>query len=34
MAIGIARMIGFRFPENFNNPYISQSITEFGDAGI
>jgi alginate O-acetyltransferase complex protein AlgI len=29
MAIGIARMIGFRFPENFNNPYISQSITEF-----
>jgi alginate O-acetyltransferase complex protein AlgI len=29
MAIGIARMVGFRFPENFNNPYISQSITEF-----
>ncbi|HTA27553.1 MAG TPA: MBOAT family O-acyltransferase [Bacteroidia bacterium] len=29
MAIGIARMIGFKFPENFNNPYISQSITEF-----
>jgi alginate O-acetyltransferase complex protein AlgI len=29
MAIGIARMIGFRFPENFNNPYISQSISEF-----
>ncbi len=29
MAIGIGRMIGFRFPENFNNPYISQSITEF-----
>lgn len=29
MAIGIARMIGFRFPENFDNPYISQSITEF-----
>ena len=29
MAIGIARMIGFRFPENFSNPYISQSITEF-----
>ena len=22
-------MIGFNFPENFNNPYISQSITEF-----
>jgi alginate O-acetyltransferase complex protein AlgI len=29
MAIGIARMLGFVFPENFNNPYNSQSITEF-----
>jgi alginate O-acetyltransferase complex protein AlgI len=29
MAIGIARMIGFQFPENFNNPYVSRSITEF-----
>ncbi|HQN14955.1 MAG TPA: MBOAT family O-acyltransferase [Bacteroidales bacterium] len=29
MAIGLARMMGFIFPENFNNPYISQSITEF-----
>ncbi|MCX6231096.1 MAG: MBOAT family protein [Bacteroidetes bacterium] len=29
MAIGIARMLGFVFPENFNNPYTSQSITEF-----
>ena len=29
MAIGLGMMIGFRFPENFNNPYISQSITEF-----
>lgn len=29
MSIGIARMIGFKFPENFENPYISQSITEF-----
>ncbi|MDT8394326.1 MAG: MBOAT family O-acyltransferase [Bacteroidales bacterium] len=29
MAIGIGRMIGFRFPENFINPYISQSISEF-----
>lgn len=29
MAIGIARMIGFKFPENFDNPYISQSISEF-----
>ncbi|MEP7170308.1 MAG: MBOAT family O-acyltransferase, partial [Bacteroidota bacterium] len=29
MAIGIGKMIGFIFPENFNNPYISQGITEF-----
>ena len=29
MAIGLGRMFGFRFPENFNSPYISQSITEF-----
>ncbi|HBX52358.1 MAG: sugar acetyltransferase [Bacteroidetes bacterium RIFOXYA12_FULL_35_11] len=29
MAIGMAKMMGFVFPENFNNPYISQSITEF-----
>ncbi len=29
MAIGLAAMMGFKFPENFNHPYISQSITEF-----
>lgn len=29
MAIGLAGMIGIRFPENFNHPYISRSITEF-----
>lgn len=29
MAIGIGRMMGFVFPENFNNPYISRNITEF-----
>ena len=29
MAIGLGRMMGFKFPENFNNPYISSSITEF-----
>ncbi|MDZ7848086.1 MAG: MBOAT family O-acyltransferase [Owenweeksia sp.] len=29
MAIGLGRMMGFTFPENFNNPYISKSITEF-----
>ncbi len=29
MAIGLARMMGFIFPENFNLPYISRNITEF-----
>ena len=29
MAIGLGRMMGFRFPENFNRPYIAQSVTEF-----
>ena len=29
MAIGLGRMFGFHFQENFNLPYISQSITEF-----
>lgn len=29
MAIGMGRMLGFRFPENFNYPYISKNITEF-----
>ncbi|TCL08829.1 alginate O-acetyltransferase complex protein AlgI [Shimia isoporae] len=29
MAIGLGLMIGFRFPENFANPYTSSSITEF-----
>lgn len=29
MAIGLARMFGFHFPENFNYPYIAKSITEF-----
>jgi alginate O-acetyltransferase complex protein AlgI len=29
MAIGLGLMMGFRFMENFNQPYISQSITEF-----
>ena len=29
MAIGLARMFGFRFMENFNYPYISTTITEF-----
>ena len=29
MAIGIALLLGFRFPQNFNAPYTSASITEF-----
>ncbi len=29
MAIGLARMLGFRFPENFNLPYAATSISEF-----
>lgn len=29
MAIGIARMLGFRLKENFNMPYIARSLTEF-----
>lgn len=29
MAIGLGRIFGFHFNENFNYPYISQSVTEF-----
>lgn len=29
MAIGLGRIMGFSFPENFDNPYNSASITEF-----
>lgn len=29
MAVGLGLMMGFRFVENFNQPYISRSITEF-----
>ena len=29
MAIGLARLLGFRLKENFNAPYIAQSMTEF-----
>ncbi len=29
MAIGLGRMLGFRFLENFNYPYISRSVTDF-----
>lgn len=29
MAIGLALLLGFQFPKNFDSPYKSQSITEF-----
>jgi alginate O-acetyltransferase complex protein AlgI len=29
MAIGLGQMLGYRFVENFNYPYISRSISEF-----
>ena len=29
MAIGLGRIFGFRFQENFNYPYISKTVTEF-----
>jgi alginate O-acetyltransferase complex protein AlgI len=29
MAVGLGRMFGFRFPENFDYPYVSRSVTEF-----
>ena len=29
MAIGLGRMFGFHFPENFRDPYIASSVTDF-----
>lgn len=29
MALGLSRMMGFRLPENFNNPFVAASLTEF-----
>lgn len=29
MAIGLGRMMGFSFPQNFDQPYRAQSVTEF-----
>ncbi|MGL4373543.1 MAG: MBOAT family O-acyltransferase [Turicibacter sp.] len=29
MAIGLGKMLGFNFPQNFNYPYVSTSVTEF-----
>src|SRR6185369_16466889 len=29
MAIGLGKMLGFRFPRNFNRPYAATSVTDF-----
>ena len=29
MALGLGRLMGFQFPENFNSPYAARSTTEF-----
>lgn len=29
MAIGLGKMFGFNFPENFNFPYVAKSVTDF-----
>lgn len=29
MAIGVGRMLGYQFPDNFKHPYLSRSVTEF-----
>ena len=29
MAIGLGKMLGFDFPQNFNHPYLSKSVSEF-----
>ncbi len=29
MAVGLGKMFGFHFPENFNYPYVSKSVSEF-----
>lgn len=29
MAMGLGKMLGFRIPRNFNNPYASKSVSEF-----
>lgn len=29
MAVGLGKMLGFHFPENFNFPYVSKSVSEF-----
>ncbi|MDO8540422.1 MAG: MBOAT family protein [Opitutaceae bacterium] len=29
MALGLGRMLGFKFPENFNHPYVATSVRDF-----
>lgn len=29
MAMGLGKMLGFRIPRNFDNPYVSRSVSEF-----
>ena len=29
MAVGLGKMLGFRFPKNFDHPYVSKSVSEF-----
>ena len=29
MAVGLGKMLGFKFPKNFDHPYISKSVSEF-----
>lgn len=29
MALGLGRMFGFALPENFNYPYLADSVTDF-----
>lgn len=29
IAVGLGRMLGFRYPENFNYPYVAQSVSDF-----
>jgi alginate O-acetyltransferase complex protein AlgI len=31
MAVGLGLMLGFRFPQNFNSPYLATNITDFWD---
>ena len=34
MAIGMAKIFGFEFRENFNHPYSAKGIKTFGEDGI